>query len=132
MYSPQNQRDQPTIKCKSVQILMIMLFHLDGPDLPQIHATGYSITEMGFSVLEKGNVSLMCQASSNPPSQYVWFYNNSQVYTGLQLTITRINRMHSGNYTCQANNSYLNTVSKKITTLTVYCECYYTPLIYYS
>ncbi|MCI4386614.1 hypothetical protein PGIGA_G00064500 [Pangasianodon gigas] len=91
-----------------------------GPDLPQIQATGYSVTEMGFSVREKGNISLTCQASSNPPSQYVWFYNNSQVYTGPQLTITKITRMHSGNYTCLAQNTYLNTRSKKTLTLTVY------------
>lgn len=100
------------------------LFHLDGPDLPQIHAIAYSVTEMGFSVLEKRNVSLMCQASSNPPSHYVWFYNNSQVYSGPQLTITNIIRMHSGNYTCLATNTYLNTLSKKTITLTIYCECY--------
>lgn len=98
--------------------------------MPQIHAVGYS--NMGFTVLEKGNVSLMCQAFSNPPSQYVWFYNNSQIYTGPQLTITKIIRMQSGNYTCLAQNTYLNTLSEKTITLTVYCECYYTPLIYYS
>ncbi|XP_026990006.2 titin-like isoform X2 [Tachysurus fulvidraco] len=89
-----------------------------GPDVPQIHATGYS--NMGFSVLEKGNISLMCQASSNPSSQYVWFYNNSQIYAGPQLTITQIIRMQSGNYTCLAQNTYLNTLAEKTITLTVY------------
>ncbi|KAI5096574.1 carcinoembryonic antigen-related cell adhesion molecule 5 isoform X1, partial [Silurus meridionalis] len=57
---------------------------------------------------------------SNPPSQYVWFYNNSQVYTGPQLTITKILRMHTGYYACLAQNTYLNTRSKKTITLTVY------------
>ncbi|GAA6097168.1 titin-like isoform X1 [Tachysurus ichikawai] len=89
-----------------------------GPDVPQIHATGYS--NMGFSVLEKGNISLMCQASSNPSSQYIWFYNNSQVYAGPQLAITKIIRIQSGNYTCLAQNTYLNTLAEKTITLTVY------------
>ncbi|XP_022531716.2 V-set and immunoglobulin domain-containing protein 10-like 2 [Astyanax mexicanus] len=91
-----------------------------GPDLPQIDVSPYSVTERGYSALEKETVSLMCQASSNPASQYVWFYNNSQVYTGPQLTITKILRMHTGNYACLAQNTYLNTRSKKSITLTVY------------
>ncbi|XP_056587738.1 V-set and immunoglobulin domain-containing protein 10-like 2 [Triplophysa dalaica] len=91
-----------------------------GPDLPQIDVTPYSVTERGYSALEKETVSLLCQASSNPPSQYVWFYNNSQVNTGPQFTITRILRMHTGHYACLAQNTYLNTRSKKTITLTVY------------
>ncbi|XP_053543944.1 V-set and immunoglobulin domain-containing protein 10-like 2 [Ictalurus punctatus] len=93
-----------------------------GPDLPQIDVTPYSVTDRGYSALERETVSLLCQASSNPPSLYVWFYNNSQVYTGPQLTITKILRMHTGYYACLAQNTYLNTRSKKTITLTVYCE----------
>lgn len=95
---------------------------LVGPDLPQIDVTPYSVTDRGYSALERETVSLLCQASSNPPSLYVWFYNNSQVYTGPQLTITKILRMHTGYYACLAQNTYLNTRSKKTITLTVYCE----------
>ncbi|TRY99628.1 hypothetical protein DNTS_004820 [Danionella cerebrum] len=91
-----------------------------GPDQPQIDVTPYSVTERGYSALERETVSLLCQASSNPPSQYVWFYNNSQVYTGPQFTITKILRMHTGIYSCLAQNTYLNTRSKKTITLTVY------------
>ncbi|XP_051959677.1 V-set and immunoglobulin domain-containing protein 10-like 2 [Xyrauchen texanus] len=91
-----------------------------GPDLPQIDVTPFSVTERGYSALERETVSLLCQASSNPPSQYVWFYNNSQVYTGPQFTITKILRMHTGHYACMAQNTYLNTRSKKTITLTVY------------
>ncbi|XP_056267258.1 V-set and immunoglobulin domain-containing protein 10-like 2 [Pseudoliparis swirei] len=91
-----------------------------GPDLPQIDVTPYSITERGYSALERETVSLLCQAQSNPASQYVWFYNNSQVYTGPQLTITKILRMHTGEYACLAQNTYLNTRSKKTISLTVY------------
>lgn len=102
--------------------MMCWFFLTDGPDMPQIDVTPYSVTDQGLSALEKQTVSLLCQASSSPPSQYVWFYNNSQVYTGSQLTITKILRMHTGYYACLAQNTYLNTRSKKTITLTVYCE----------
>uniref|UniRef100_A0A8B9KE77 V-set and immunoglobulin domain containing 10 n=1 Tax=Astyanax mexicanus TaxID=7994 RepID=A0A8B9KE77_ASTMX len=62
----------------------------------------------------------MCQASSNPPCQYTWFYNNSEIYTGSQLTITKLLRGNSGYYSCLAQNTQLNTRSKKTITLTVY------------
>ncbi|XP_055791185.1 V-set and immunoglobulin domain-containing protein 10-like 2 [Salvelinus fontinalis] len=91
-----------------------------GPDIPQIDVTPYSITDRGYSAQERQTVSLLCQAQSNPPSQYVWFYNNSQVYTGPQFTITRILRMHTGTYACLAQNTYLNTRSMKTISLTVY------------
>ncbi|KAM9728517.1 V-set and immunoglobulin domain-containing protein 10-like 2 [Menidia menidia] len=91
-----------------------------GPDVPQIDVSPYSITERGYSALERETVSLLCQAQSNPASQYVWFYNNSQVYTGPQFTITKILRMHTGDYACLAQNTYLNTRSRKTISLTVY------------
>uniref|UniRef100_A0A3B4CEL0 Ig-like domain-containing protein n=1 Tax=Pygocentrus nattereri TaxID=42514 RepID=A0A3B4CEL0_PYGNA len=86
---------------------------LDGPDLPQIDVTTYSVMDRGYIALEKGSVSLMCQASSNPPGQYIWFYNNSEIFSGAQLTITRVLRGHVGYYTCLAQNTHLNTRSKK-------------------
>ncbi len=86
------------------------------------------MTERGYSALERETVSLLCQAFSNPPSQYVWFYNNSQVYAGPQYTINRILRMQTGHYACLAQNTYLNTRSRKTITLTVYCEWSQIPL----
>lgn len=99
--------------------------YLVGPDLPQIDGTTYSVTSQGYSVLEKRNISLICQASSNPPSQYIWFYNNSEIHSEPQLTINSILRVDTGYYACLAQNAYLNTRSKKVITLTVYCESYY-------
>ncbi|XP_062868249.1 V-set and immunoglobulin domain-containing protein 10-like 2 [Trichomycterus rosablanca] len=98
----------------------IWLDVLYGPDLPQIDATAYTATENVFSVLENRNISLLCRAFSNPPSQYVWFFNNSQIYTGPQITITKIQRMQAGDYTCLTKNTHLNTHSERTTTLTVY------------
>ncbi|XP_041864734.1 V-set and immunoglobulin domain-containing protein 10-like 2 [Melanotaenia boesemani] len=91
-----------------------------GPDVPQIDVSPYSITERGFSALETETVSLLCQAQSSPVSRYIWFYNNSQVYTGPQFTITKILRMQTGDYTCLAQNVQLNTRSRKTISLTVY------------
>uniref|UniRef100_A0AAV2J7F4 Nephrin/kirre n=1 Tax=Knipowitschia caucasica TaxID=637954 RepID=A0AAV2J7F4_KNICA len=91
-----------------------------GPDEPKIDVTPYTMTERGYSALERETVSLLCQAQSNPPSQYVWLYNNSQVFGGPQYTITKILRMHTGDYTCLAQNTYLNTRSVKSISLTVY------------
>lgn len=103
--------------------VLCSLFSSVGPDIPQIDVTPYTMTERGYSALERETVSLLCQAQSNPASQYVWFYNNSQVYTGPQFTITKILRMHTGDYACLAQNTYLNTRSKKTISLTVYCKC---------
>ncbi|KAJ8342435.1 hypothetical protein SKAU_G00323630 [Synaphobranchus kaupii] len=102
---------------RSDRIWMDIVF---GPDVPQIDITPYSVTDRGYSVLERETVTLLCKATSNPPSLYIWFYNNSQVYTGPQFIITKILRMHSGHYSCLAQNTYLNTRSKTTITLTVY------------
>ncbi|XP_058866240.1 V-set and immunoglobulin domain-containing protein 10-like 2 [Acipenser ruthenus] len=91
-----------------------------GPDEPVINITPYAVTEQGYSAVERDTVSLLCQAPSNPPSQYIWFYNNSQVFSGQQFTISKILRGHTGYYTCLAQNSFLNTRTKTTVTLTVY------------
>lgn len=105
------------------------LFCLDGPDVPQINASIYSGTEGSYSALEKGNISFICQATSKPLSQYVWLYNKSEIYSGPQLNITNIQRVHAGLYTCLAQNTYINNHAQKTITLTVYCECYYKVLL---
>ncbi|XP_062868248.1 V-set and immunoglobulin domain-containing protein 10-like 2 [Trichomycterus rosablanca] len=102
----------------------IWLDVLFGPDSPQIDTTAHSVTDQGYSVMENGNISLTCRALSNPASRYIWFYNNSEIYVGTRLTITKILRRDTGNYTCLAQNTnlntYLNTSSKRTVTLTVY------------
>ncbi|KAL2095118.1 hypothetical protein ACEWY4_009837 [Coilia grayii] len=102
---------------QSTRISLNVIF---GPDVPNIGVTPRSVAEGGYSALERETVSMQCQASSNPPSQYVWFYNNSQVHVGQTLTITKIPRTRTGHYTCLAENANLNTRSKTSITLTVY------------
>ncbi|MEQ2240212.1 hypothetical protein ILYODFUR_012474, partial [Ilyodon furcidens] len=91
-----------------------------GPDVPRIDVSPYSITDRGYSAVETEPVSLSCQAQSNPASHYIWFYNNSQVFTGPQYTIAKTLRVHTGDYTCLAQNSHLNTRSRKTVSLIVY------------
>ncbi|KAK0150265.1 V-set and immunoglobulin domain-containing protein 10-like 2 [Merluccius polli] len=91
-----------------------------GPDIPQIDVTPYSVTERGYSALERETVLLLCQAQSNPPSKYTWYYNNSQVYGGSSFIINKILRTHTGKYACLAHNTQLDTSSIKTINLTVY------------
>ncbi|KAL4658603.1 B-cell receptor CD22 [Arapaima gigas] len=98
----------------------IWLEVLFGPDVPLIDVTPHSVTEQGYSVFEKTTVSLTCQASSNPPSQYTWFYSNSQVHTGQQYNITSILRVNSGLYSCLAQNFILKTYLNSTVTIFVY------------
>lgn len=106
------------------KLKMCFLFHLYsvGPDPPQIDIRPHSVTDKGFFALEKATVWLTCQASSNPLSEYVWFYNNSLVDTGPILTIAYISRRQAGLYTCLSENKYINTSSESTVTLSVYCE----------
>uniref|UniRef100_A0A8C8E180 Uncharacterized protein n=1 Tax=Oryzias sinensis TaxID=183150 RepID=A0A8C8E180_9TELE len=100
-----------------------------GPDNPQINISPNPMMdrihtavelESEYVTLETQAVSLMCQAQSNPPGQYIWFFNNSQIHNSSQLTIPKILRNHTGNYTCSAQNIHLNTSSSRTINLTVY------------
>uniref|UniRef100_A0A8C6S624 Ig-like domain-containing protein n=1 Tax=Neogobius melanostomus TaxID=47308 RepID=A0A8C6S624_9GOBI len=104
----------------SVQSDQTLLNITYGPEFPEIVVTPLAVAERGHVALEQETVSLFCKAKSNPPSQYKWFYNNSQVNTGPQFTLTDILRTQTGDYTCLAQNSFLNTRSKKSISLTVY------------
>ncbi|XP_067826889.1 V-set and immunoglobulin domain-containing protein 10-like 2 [Heptranchias perlo] len=91
-----------------------------GPDQPAINVTPYSLNSVGYSAIEQDTVSMTCSASSNPPSQYVWFHNNSQIYAGQQFVIERIGRSQTGTYMCLAHNTVLNARTKTAIVLTVY------------
>ncbi|XP_062894515.1 V-set and immunoglobulin domain-containing protein 10-like 2 [Mobula hypostoma] len=90
-----------------------------GPDQPAINITPYSLNSVGYSAIEQDTVSMICSASSNPPSQYIWFHNNSQIYAGQQFVIERISRSQTGTYMCLAHNTVLNTRTKTTIVLTI-------------
>uniref|UniRef100_A0A1A7XCW0 V-set and immunoglobulin domain containing 10 n=1 Tax=Iconisemion striatum TaxID=60296 RepID=A0A1A7XCW0_9TELE len=98
----------------------LLLDIIFGPDVPQLVVAPSRLAELGYYALESETVSLSCQAQSNPTSQYIWFYNNSQVNTGSQYTVNKVLRSQTGEYTCMAQNPNMNARSKNSISLTVY------------
>lgn len=82
-----------------------------GPQIPTI---------MGPNVAKKGdNVTLSCYSSSNPPSSYKWFFNNSLVANTSKYIIPFLTKDTSGMYTCMAYNNITGKNSTAYTMLTV-------------
>uniref|UniRef100_M9MMJ1 Ig-like domain-containing protein n=1 Tax=Monodelphis domestica TaxID=13616 RepID=M9MMJ1_MONDO len=70
-----------------------------------------------IEVTLKENLTLGCQATSEPPAQYTWQINGSSiaVNSGNNYTIYRASWDHAGTYTCIAINDMVNaTISKNI------------------
>ncbi|XP_052345997.1 hemicentin-1-like isoform X4 [Oncorhynchus keta] len=81
-----------------------------GPELPII--TGPALGETGHSV------TFNCSASSQPLSQFSWFFNGSQVATGSVYETGPLTLACHGEYTCVAFNNVTcrnSTVSKMLT-----------------
>uniref|UniRef100_A0A674BRD7 Ig-like domain-containing protein n=1 Tax=Salmo trutta TaxID=8032 RepID=A0A674BRD7_SALTR len=81
-----------------------------GPEMPII--TGPALGETGH------NVTFNCSASSQPFSQFSWFFNGSQVATGSKYETGPLTLASHGNYTCVAFNNITvrnSTVSKMLT-----------------
>ncbi|XP_038194408.1 carcinoembryonic antigen-related cell adhesion molecule 1-like isoform X2 [Arvicola amphibius] len=84
-----------------------------GPDVPII-----SPSNTHFHL--RTNLSLSCQAASNPPALYSWFVNGELLSSSQELLIPNITTKNSGSYTCFVYNSVtgLNkTTVKNITVL---------------
>ncbi|XP_064802262.1 hemicentin-1-like [Oncorhynchus masou masou] len=81
-----------------------------GPEAPVI--TGPALGETGH------NLTFNCSASSQPPSQFSWFFNGSQVVTGSVYETGPLTLASHGEYTCMAFNNVTgrnSTVSKMLT-----------------
>ncbi|XP_029592828.1 carcinoembryonic antigen-related cell adhesion molecule 1 isoform X1 [Salmo trutta] len=81
-----------------------------GPEMPVI--TGPAFGETGHIV------TFNCSASSQPPSQFSWFFNGSQVATGSVYETGPLTLASHGEYTCVAFNNVTvrnSTVSKMLT-----------------
>uniref|UniRef100_A0A674CZ43 Hemicentin-1-like n=1 Tax=Salmo trutta TaxID=8032 RepID=A0A674CZ43_SALTR len=81
-----------------------------GPERPVI---------MGSDIAMTGHiVTFNCSASSQPPSQFSWFFNGSQVATGSVYETGPLTLASHGEYTCVAFNNITvrnSTVSKMLT-----------------
>uniref|UniRef100_A0A8C7MU40 Ig-like domain-containing protein n=1 Tax=Oncorhynchus kisutch TaxID=8019 RepID=A0A8C7MU40_ONCKI len=81
-----------------------------GPEMPII--TGPALGETGHSV------TFNCSASSQPPSQFSWFFNGSQMAAGSVYETGPLALANNGEYTCVAFNNITGrnrTVSKMLT-----------------
>lgn len=67
-------------------------------------------------------VTLSCDASSNPLSNYTWFFNGSSVANGSDLVTPPLTVDMSGIYTCIAYNNITEKESLAYTMLTVHGE----------
>ncbi|KAI3361186.1 hypothetical protein L3Q82_013382 [Scortum barcoo] len=82
-----------------------------GPQIATI--TGSSMAKTG------DNVILSCYASSNPPSSYEWFFNDSLVANTSQYVTPPLTIAMSGMYTCMAYNNVTGKNSSAYEMLTV-------------
>uniref|UniRef100_A0A3P9LP04 Ig-like domain-containing protein n=1 Tax=Oryzias latipes TaxID=8090 RepID=A0A3P9LP04_ORYLA len=98
-----------------------------GPDTPVIQ--GPEFGEVG------SNAVFNCSASSTPPSQFSWWFNDSQVAVTSMFTAGPLTFNMSGNYTCMAHNtatgknntnSIMLTVTEAITSIMI--RNYTTPI----
>uniref|UniRef100_A0A8C7EZ87 Ig-like domain-containing protein n=1 Tax=Oncorhynchus kisutch TaxID=8019 RepID=A0A8C7EZ87_ONCKI len=81
-----------------------------GPKQPVIAGAPIAETEQ--------RVTFNCSASSQPPSQFSWFFNGSQVVTGSVYETGPLTLPGHGEYTCMAFNNVTgrnSTVSKMLT-----------------
>lgn len=63
-----------------------------------------NITEPSL-VHEGDNLTLSCDASSNPPSHYKWFFNGSVVANTSEYFISHLSINMTGEYICSAYNN---------------------------
>lgn len=95
------------IKC----VFFPLLNHLVGPWSTRI--SGPDVAEVG------SNVTLNCSASSQPASQYSWFFQGSKVADGSVYQAKFVLLNSSGEYTCLAYNNITRINSSAKWNLTV-------------
>ena len=99
-----------TVYSTSCQPLVFAL--LDGPEAAVVW--GPSVTLAGQQVTFK------CSSSSEPPSQYSWYFNGSLVANGSQYITENVTTAMSGKFICMAFNNITGHNTTAYTMLTVY------------
>lgn len=88
---------------------------LDGPEMPTI---------MGPTLAQAGDsVTLSCNASSNPPSNYTWLFNDTVVANMSEYVTPPLTVNMRGMYVCMAYNNVTGGYSIAYTILHVHGEC---------
>ncbi|XP_025029875.1 carcinoembryonic antigen-related cell adhesion molecule 1-like isoform X1 [Python bivittatus] len=79
---------------------------LYGPDAPVISPSVQFYAE-------SSNLTLSCQADSNPAANYTWYFKSS-TYPGKTFQIFNLSSVHNGSYKCEAYNNETKLSSSKI------------------
>uniref|UniRef100_A0A670ZYD4 Ig-like domain-containing protein n=1 Tax=Pseudonaja textilis TaxID=8673 RepID=A0A670ZYD4_PSETE len=77
-----------------------------GPDAPVISPSGQFYAE-------GSNLTLSCQADSNPPAEYTWSFKNSR-HSGGIYQLFRLSSANNGTYTCEASNNETKLSQSKV------------------
>ncbi|XP_045387571.1 carcinoembryonic antigen-related cell adhesion molecule 6-like [Lemur catta] len=85
---------------------------LYGPDVP-------TISPPDSYYCPGADLNLSCQAASNPPAQYSWFFNGSLEEPTQELFIPNLTVDNSGSYACFAYNSATGHNRTTVKTITV-------------
>ncbi|KAK9514052.1 hypothetical protein VZT92_027541 [Zoarces viviparus] len=116
-FDPVMRSDNGTYLCvasnplSSVSSQIFALEVIYGPEMPTI---------MGPNVAKTGdNATFSCYASSNPPSSYKWFFNDSLVANTSDYITPPLTEDMSGMYTCMAFNNITGKNSTAYTMLTI-------------
>ncbi|XP_066539333.1 carcinoembryonic antigen-related cell adhesion molecule 5-like isoform X2 [Hoplias malabaricus] len=66
----------------------------------------WNVTISGPTIAQNGSsITLNCSASSQPPSNYSWYYNGSKIASGALFQTGILSFNSSGEYTCTAHNN---------------------------
>ena len=70
---------------------------------------------------EGSSITLFCTSNGYPTVSYNWYRNGSFLMSSSSYIIASLNRLDTGNYTCQASNSFAKKTSDEVQ-VTVACE----------
>ncbi|XP_058530051.1 carcinoembryonic antigen-related cell adhesion molecule 1 [Ochotona princeps] len=84
-----------------------------GPDTPTI-----SPSEENYC--SGTNLTLFCEADSNPPAEYSWIINGQNEVPSQELHIPSMSTSDSGSYTCQVRNSITDLSNIAVKNITVH------------
>ncbi|KAJ8354747.1 hypothetical protein SKAU_G00223140 [Synaphobranchus kaupii] len=119
-FTPVQRSDDGSYQCKAHSAVSngtspgYQLLVNYGPEKPVI--TGPDVEKTG------SKVNFTCSALSQPPSQYIWYFNDTRVAQGSVHVITQLTPANQGTYTCDAFNSITGRNSTAVTELKVIGE----------
>ncbi|XP_061803313.1 cell adhesion molecule CEACAM5 [Nerophis lumbriciformis] len=94
----------------------------DNFTLAVVYGPGVPTVTAPTAALVGSSVALSCNASSHPPSQYMWYFNTTVVANSSVYHTPPLSANVSGTYTCKAHNAITGYNTTASTTITVFDE----------